>query len=276
MADGLGLLLHLECFERRAGGLCRSPLKRNLFFLYSVFLGIHVLTACAPQLSAPPSNQAQGFYHVVKAGENLFRIGKAYDVSYQELARVNRIKEASQIRVGQKIFVPGARRELPVEIITPTEPLPAGPNTLEPAEPPELPFERFIWPVSGTIHSGFGPRGTNFHDGIDIAVPEGTPIRAIETGEVIYSDQLRGYGNIVIIRHADGFVSVYAHNDVNLVRERQTVSRGEIVARVGSTGRVSGPHLHFEIRKNNAAQDPLRYLPRLCCLPSSDRVSPKG
>jgi murein DD-endopeptidase MepM/ murein hydrolase activator NlpD len=269
-------LPHFEGFEGCAAGLYRSPLKRNLFFLYSVLLGIHVLAACAPQLSASPSKRAQGFYHVVKPGENLFRIGKAYDVSYKELARINRIKEAGQIRVGEKIFIPGAMRQLPVEIITPTEPLPAGPSTLEPHEPPEPPLERFIWPVSGTINSGFGPRGTNFHDGIDIAAPEGTPIRAIETGEVIYADQLRGYGNMVIVRHAGGFVSVYAHNDVNLVRERQTVSRGEIVATVGSTGRVSGPHLHLEIRKNNTAQDPLRYLPRLCCLPSSDRVSPKG
>jgi murein DD-endopeptidase MepM/ murein hydrolase activator NlpD len=73
----------------------------------------------------------------------------------------------------------------------------------------------------------------------------------------------------VILRHGAGIVSVYAHNEVNLVRNGQTVARGEVVAKVGSTGRVSGPHLHFEIRRNNAAQDPLRYLPQLCCLPAS-------
>jgi murein DD-endopeptidase MepM/ murein hydrolase activator NlpD len=116
----------------------------------------------------------------------------------------------------------------------------------------------------------------SFHDGIDIAAPEGTPIRAIEDGEVIYSDQLRGYGNMVILRHANGIISVYAHNESNLVREGQSVARGEVVARVGSTGRVSGPHLHFEIRKNNAAQDPLRYLPQLCCVTAADNVSPKN
>jgi murein DD-endopeptidase MepM/ murein hydrolase activator NlpD len=136
-------------------------------------------------------------------------------------------------------------------------------------------FETFIWPVNGTINSGYGPRGLSFHDGIDIAAPEGTPIKAIEDGEVIYSDQLRGYGNMVILRHADGIVSVYAHNESNLVRVGQSVVRGEVVARVGSTGRVSGPHLHFEIRKNNAAQDPLRYLPQLCCVTASENVSPK-
>jgi murein DD-endopeptidase MepM/ murein hydrolase activator NlpD len=87
---------------------------------------------------------------------------------------------------------------------------------------------------------------------------------------------LRGYGNIIIVRHTGGFISVYAHNEANLVREGQAVSRGEVIARVGNTGRVTGPHLHFEIRKNNAAQDPLRYLPPLCCMPASDKVTPKG
>ena len=94
-------------------------------------------------------------------------------------------------------------------------------------------------------------------------------------GEVVYSNQLRGYGNMVIVRHAGGIVSVYAHNQPNLVHEGQKVERGEVIAKVGSTGRVTGPHLHFEIRKNNAAQDPLLYLPQLCCLPASDNVAPK-
>ncbi|MBM4264827.1 MAG: M23 family metallopeptidase [Deltaproteobacteria bacterium] len=240
---------------------------------------------CGSTLSAPvpvavpsppkpaPSRPSQGIHHVVKAGENLFRIGKAYDISHEELARVNNLRDAGQIFVGQRLFIPGANRQLPVEIITPVEPAPRAPATPEPFEPNR---DRFLWPVGGTINSGFGPRGSSFHDGIDIAAPEGTPIRAIERGEVIFSDQLKGYGNIVIVRHAEGLVSVYAHNEVNLVRQGQTVARGEMIGRVGSTGRVTGPHLHFEIRKNNAAQDPLRYLPQLCCLPASDTVPAKG
>ncbi len=210
---------------------------------------------------------------MVRPGDNLFRIGKAYDVAYEELARVNRIKDVSQIHVGQRIFIPGATRQLPVETITPVEPSPATPSM---PEVPDSSVDGFIWPVNGTINSGFGPRGISSHDGIDIGAPEGTPIRAIEKGEVIYSDQLRGYGNIIIVRHTGGFISVYAHNEANLVREGQVVSRGEVIARVGNTGRVTGPHLHFEIRKNNAAQDPLRYLPPLCCMPASDKVTPKG
>ena len=210
---------------------------------------------------------------MVTSGETLFKIGKAYGVTYQELARLNGIKDAGQIRVGQRIFIPGATRSLPVETIAPMEPAP--PVATSP-EAPVPDVETLLWPVNGTVNSAFGPRGSGFHDGIDIAAPEGTPIRSIEGGEVIYSDQLRGYGNMVIVRHAGGIVSVYAHNEANLVREGQTVAQGDVVARVGSTGRVTGPHLHFEIRRNNIPQDPLRYLPQACCIAASDNVSPKN
>ena len=239
---------------------CVRPLLVFVFFS---------VAGCASQTTISKPTP-QGTYHVVTPGETLFRIGKAYGLTYQELARVNGIKDAGLIRVGQRIFIPGATHPLPVETIMPAEPAPVAPVSPEPG------FETFLWPVNGTINSGFGPRGSSFHDGIDIAAPEGTPILAIEAGEVIYSDQLRGYGNMVIVRHAGGIVSVYAHNEANLVREGQAVARGEVVARVGSTGRVSGPHLHFEIRRNNAAQDPLRYLPQLCCVTASDNVSPKN
>ncbi|MBI2182799.1 MAG: peptidoglycan DD-metalloendopeptidase family protein [Deltaproteobacteria bacterium] len=204
---------------------------------------------CAPRTVSYPPKKPQGIYHVVRPGENLFRIGRAYDINHETLARLNRIRDPSQLRAGQRIFIPGAARQLPVDIITPAEPPTEPPGLREPAEPE---VERFLWPVSGTINSGFGPRGATFHDGVDISAPEGTPIRAIEKGEVIYSDQLRGYGNMVILRHADGYV--------------------------GNTGNASGgpAHLHFEIRKNNRAQDPGRYFPRLCCAPASVMVSPEG
>ncbi len=230
------------------------------------------VAGCASQTTTSLPKRPPGIYHLVRPGETLYRIGKAYDVAYTELARVNGIKDANQIRVGQRLLIPGATHALPVETITPTEPATVAPIS---PEGPMPEGETFLWPVNGTINSGFGARGSSFHDGIDIGAPEGTPIRAIEAGEVIYSDQLRGYGNMVIVRHAGGIVSVYAHNETNLVREGQTVARGEVVARVGSTGRVTGPHLHFEIRRNNAAEDPLRYLPQLCCLAASDNVPPK-
>ena len=239
-------------------------------------LAIFFLAGCSWFRSSPPPPQATrlatGIYHVVKAGENLYRIGKAYDVSFDELAKANRLKDPSQIYVGQRILIPGATRALPVDTIAPVE---AAPGARTPPAPLETNGEPLLWPVRGAINSPYGARGASFHDGIDIAAPEGTPIQAIERGEVIYADQLRGYGNIVIVRHPGGITSVYAHNQINLVREGQQVSKGEVIAKVGSTGRVTGPHLHLEIRKNNAAQDPLRYLPQLCCQNASDNVAPK-
>lgn len=251
-------------------------MKRPLAIFQAVIFTLWLIPACSTRVASPPSPPAKrtaGFYHVVRPGENLFRIGKAYDVPFEELARLNGIRDASQIRIGQRIFIPGAARQLPVEIITPVETPTVARNAAESEEPFGL---LLVVPVNGTINSGFGQRGASFHDGIDIAAPEGSAIRAVEQGEVIYSDQLRGYGNIVIIRHEGGIISVYAHNQANLVREGQRVARGEEIATVGSTGRVTGPHLHFEIRKNNTAQDPTHYLPQLCCLPASDMVAPRS
>jgi len=118
-----------------------------------------------------------------------------------------------------------------------------------------------LWPVEGKITSNFGPRRGSFHDGLAIAAPLGTPILAAANGEVIYSGSLRGYGNLVILRHRAGYVTVYAHTQKNLVQEGERVRRGQAIARVGQTGRASGPHLHFEVRKDNLAKNPLRYLP---------------
>jgi lipoprotein NlpD len=259
----------------RLNRVATYPMKFSLDIFHVAILLFWLLAGCSTRTASLPTTattRAAGLYHVVRPGENLFRIGKAYDVPFEELARLNRINNPSQIHIGQRIFIAGATRQLPVAIITPLE----APAVTPSAPEPEIADPSFLSPLSGTINSGFGPRGASFHDGIDIAAPEGTAIRAVEHGEVAYSDQLRGYGNIVIIRHADGFVSVYAHNEMNLVREGQQVARGEVIAKVGSTGRVTGPHLHFEIRRHNTAKDPLLYLPQLCCFPPSAMVTPKG
>ncbi|MGH7843880.1 MAG: M23 family metallopeptidase [Candidatus Binatia bacterium] len=233
-----------------------APLTRA--FLSSLVV-LSYANGCIPQ--SPPAfpKRSAGTYHVVQKGENLFRIGKAYDVPYAELAAINRIKDPGRIRMGQRIFVPGATRRLPVEVITPSETLlESGRDAIGDGKL----GREFIWPVRGATVSGYGPRNGSFHDGIDISAPQGTPIRAVQEGEVIYSDQLRGYGNLIIIRHGDGLASVYSHNRKNLVREGQKVAQGEVIGEVGTTGRVSGPHLHFEVRRNNKARDPIHYLPR--------------
>ena len=226
----------------------------------------------APAISGP------GIYHVVKRGENLYRIGKAYDFTFQQLARINGIADPNQISVGQRIFIPGAARELPVEIITPSSIALRPPS----ANFPVLGNGALEWPIIGLVTSAFGARGEGIHDGIDIAAAEGTPVRVVESGEVVYADQLRGYGNIVIVRHGGNLTSVYAHNRKNGVREGDTVAQGQTIAEVGSTGNATAPHLHFEIRKDNVAENPLNYLrpqkyePEHCCTAnvSSPRSSP--
>jgi murein DD-endopeptidase MepM/ murein hydrolase activator NlpD len=120
----------------------------------------------------------------------------------------------------------------------------------------------FRWPVRGRIIAGFGPKPTGQqNDGINIAVPEGTPVKASEDGVVAYSgNELKGYGNLVLVRHASGHVTAYAHASELLVKRGETVKRGQTIAKSGQTGNVSSPQLHFEIRKGATPVDPMQFL----------------
>ncbi len=118
----------------------------------------------------------------------------------------------------------------------------------------------FIWPVNGTVVSGFGWRWGRMHEGIDISASTGTPIWAAAAGTVIHAGWLGGYGNLVVVDHGNGLATAYAHASAILVGVGQQVSQGETLSLVGSTGNSSGPHLHFEVRVNGAAVDPLFYL----------------
>jgi murein DD-endopeptidase MepM/ murein hydrolase activator NlpD len=117
-----------------------------------------------------------------------------------------------------------------------------------------------IWPVSGPITSGFGPRGGRMHEGIDIAVPEGTPVHAAAAGTVIYAGWLGGYGNLVVVDHGGGLSTAYAHNSAFASSVGQTVAQGDTISLSGNTGHSTGPHVHFEVRVNGTAVDPLGYL----------------
>lgn len=209
-----------------------------------------------------------GGYYQVRPGDTLSAIGQRYGIPYQEIARLNNLRDPDRIEVGQRLRIPRAAARsssTPPPSRQLAAILPSSPRT----RPDALPLDErprgqgglLSWPVEGTVTSGFGPRNGSFHDGIDIAAPVGTPVVAAADGEVIFSDELRGYGKVVIIRHDAQYVTVYAHNRVNWVREGQFVRRGQRIAEVGQSGRTSGPSLHFEVRKNNLAQDPLRYLP---------------
>jgi murein DD-endopeptidase MepM/ murein hydrolase activator NlpD len=117
-----------------------------------------------------------------------------------------------------------------------------------------------IWPVSGPVTSGFGPRWGRLHEGIDIMVPEGTPVRAAAAGVVIHAGWLGGYGNLVVVDHGGGLSTAYAHNSAYASSVGQQVGQGDVVAYSGNTGNSSGPHVHFEVRVNGVAVDPLGYL----------------
>lgn len=121
----------------------------------------------------------------------------------------------------------------------------------------------FSWPLrSGAVSSYFGTRRRKFHDGIDIKAPRGTPVYAAKDGVVLYAARrIRGYGNMIVLKHEDGTATVYAHNSKNLVARGRQVRRGELIAKVGATGHATGSHLHFEIRRDQLPVDPLMYLP---------------
>ncbi len=227
------------------------------------------------------------YYHVVESGDTLYKLSHDYGVSVQDIQRANPGVDPYNLQVGDRIKIPRApnqtlrdyseqnpraNRQTPRPVATPTprpQPTPRINATPRPQPPTPTPepntAARFLWPLDGgTIVHKFGDRdGGVVMRWLDIEAAEGTPVRAAAAGTVILSsDRFRGYGNMIIIRHDDNFVSIYAYNKKNLVQENQQVKQGQLIAEVGRTGRVEKPTLHFEIRIGSQAVDPLLYLPR--------------
>ncbi len=225
-----------------------------------------------------------GVTHVVRGGETVYRIARAYGVDPADLLEVNGVVDPRQVAVGTELFVPGASRVVDLEEITgaaepapgraPPVPAPSRPappasagragtavGAADPTSAHAGPGARLAWPLQGVLYGRYGVRSGRRHDGIDLAAPEGTPIGAAAAGTVIYAGEQSGYGSIVILRHADGLVTLYAHCSELLVEEGQDVRRGQPIARVGQTGRTSGPHLHFEVREGTRPRNPLLFLP---------------
>lgn len=204
--------------------------------------------------------------HVVRPGETLYSLSRAYETDAYTLASANGLRSPYVIREGQRLRIPW-RRVAPASATGPAAPRPTAAATRRPApkavpRPPRTSGDGFVWPVRGRVLSSFGAKSRGLHnDGINIAAPRGAPVRAAENGVVAYAgNELRGFGNLLLIRHAGGWVTAYAHNDALLVERGDTVRRGQVIARVGSTGGVSTPQLHFELRKGKRAVDPRRYL----------------
>ncbi|MBN8522128.1 MAG: LysM peptidoglycan-binding domain-containing M23 family metallopeptidase [Alphaproteobacteria bacterium] len=131
-----------------------------------------------------------------------------------------------------------------------------------PKTPPRADTGKFMWPVDGHIISGYGPKSGGLHnDGINIKAPKGTPVRSAENGVVVYAgNKLEGYGNLVLVRHQDKWMTAYAHLDKTLIKKGDVVKRGQAIGTVGATGQVDSPQLHFEIRKGTTAVNPDKYL----------------
>ncbi len=205
----------------------------------------------------------RGFYHTVRPGENLYRIGQRYGVPSEVLIRVNRISDVTELRVGQRLYIPKRAGSRPGSRAR------AAPRGTDPDLRRRIRNDAkrsakvdFQWPLARTkLNSRFGRRNGQPHEGIDLGARQGTPIRAAEAGKVIHAGRLGAYGKVVILKHAGDFRTVYAHAKRLYVRKGQFVERGQKIAEVGMTGRTTGPHLHFEIRRRDVPKDPLLYLP---------------
>jgi murein DD-endopeptidase MepM/ murein hydrolase activator NlpD len=228
---------------------------------------------------------APAVVHVVKAGQNLHSIARIYHKSVTVIARANNLAVDAKLKAGERITIPdikeasqATQERVEASASPPTgsvamaessqtarvvEPAPAmsSQDAVKNAEPAgSLPG--FRWPVRGRVIAAFGPKPNGVqNDGINLAVPEGTAIKAAEDGVVAYAgSELKGYGNLVLVRHPNGFVTAYAHASDILVKRGETVKRGQVIAHSGQTGNVTSPQLHFEIRKGATPVDPSQYL----------------
>jgi murein DD-endopeptidase MepM/ murein hydrolase activator NlpD len=250
-----------------------------------------------PHIANAPAPAASGT-HVVASGENLSSIAHRYHKPRTAIAKANNLAPDAKLRIGQRLTIPGLKaaaaapapaKQTPIaqgarpaepkatpiappkqrmagneppssaRVVTPTEPTietESGAGEAAPGSP------TFRWPVRGRIIAGFGGHNGQQNDGIDLSVPEGTSVKAADDGVVAYAgNELKGYGNLVLVRHQNGYVTAYAHASELMVKRGDTVKRGQIIARSGQTGNVNAPQLHFEIRRGKVPVDPVQFLP---------------
>jgi lipoprotein NlpD len=242
-----------------------------------------------------PEPELVSVRHVVAPGETLYRISRTYGLTVEELSAANGIIDPRTLAVGQELVIPGMEQRLPVASESNPAPVaasgragdskpaePAGPAGVSrpvavsppassatppgpqvrgaPARPVPQTKGMLDWPLRGVLYARFGKKGREPHDGIDLAVPAGTPIKTAQAGEVLYAGEQRGYGLIVIVRHSEQLITLYAHCRDLRVRTGQKVRREQVIATVGESGKTSGPQLHFEVRWEGRPVDPLDYL----------------
>jgi murein DD-endopeptidase MepM/ murein hydrolase activator NlpD len=254
--------------------------------------------AAAPVAAAPASKPvaAAPSVHIVNPGETLASIARKNHVSVAELAKANNIDASGKLKLGTRLTVPSkvaaAAPAAPLGVVAAAPAVATVPaaNTKVAAAAPqqsahlaqanpqadeiaaEAPAVKaseatgalptFRWPVRGKVIAGYGAKTNGkSNDGINLAVPEGTPVKAAEDGIVTYSgNELKNYGNLVLVHHSNGYVTAYAHASELLVKRGDTIKRGQVIAKSGQSGDVGSPQLHFEIRKGTAPLDPLQFL----------------
>ena len=244
--------------------------------------------------AAPPS------VHIVNRGDTLMSIARRNNVPVAELAKANNLDQSAKLSLGMKLTVPGSRSAAAAPVAQPVVAAPAQPvapvaapatkmasaggppqsarlasattNVVEEKPVVEAASVKsseatgalptFRWPVRGKVITSYGAKTNGkSNDGINLAVPEGTPVKAAEDGVVAYSgNELKGYGNLVLVRHSNGYVTAYAHASELMVKRGDTIKRGQIIAKSGQSGEVGSPQLHFEIRKGSSPVDPLQFL----------------
>jgi murein DD-endopeptidase MepM/ murein hydrolase activator NlpD len=253
----------------------------------------------APAVAAPATRPvaAASSVHVVNKGDTLHSIARRNHVPVGELAKANNLDQSAKLSIGMKLTVPGSKSAAaePAPVVAaPAQQLaaltPPATRSITPAAPQqsarlaqsnvqveEKPAEpaanakpgettsalpSFRWPVRGKVITSYGAKTNGkANDGINVAVPEGTPVKAAEDGVVAYSgNELKGYGNLILVRHSNGYVTAYAHASELLVKRGDTIKRGQIIAKSGQSGEVGSPQLHFEIRKGSSPVDPLQFL----------------
>jgi murein DD-endopeptidase MepM/ murein hydrolase activator NlpD len=227
--------------------------------------------------------------HAVAHGDTLGGVAHRYRVSAREIAIANGLTPEAPLKVGMRLTIPvrtptfrpappqlaaqarpaaDPRASAPPTRFALSDPPAANVHVVTPMETPPAAASpngapAFRWPVRGRIINPHGTRvGGSTNDGIDLAVPEGTPVRSADDGVVAYAgNELKGYGNLVLVRHANGFVTAYANGSELLVKRNDQVHKGQVIMKSGQTGNAATPQLHFEVRKNSAPVDPMQYLP---------------
>jgi murein DD-endopeptidase MepM/ murein hydrolase activator NlpD len=189
-----------------------------------------------------------GVFHQVRRGQTLYTIARTYGVPLPAITEANRLEDPGRIEAGALLFIPGATA--PVEVAITLPPLPDGSGG------------RLMRPVEGPVNSGFGPRRNGrMHYGLDFGAASGSEVLAARDGVVLYAGNgYQGYGNLIILEHGDGYQTLYAHNRKLVAHAGDSVRAGDVIALVGASGNASGPHLHFEVRRNQHAVDPTPFL----------------